>query len=160
MLFLALKKKYFSAVKFKHFLECDFQILGDRFIYFRNSPELFRGYFARLPLPLGDLQQRHVELEQRGGREDHQPDEVRVDGGEDGEVLAAEVLLALQRGLVHVLDEVALGAAVHLHQLVLARHHVVVVGVQQRPVLLQELLAVLHITLRCQLLRYKNILEL
>ena len=149
MLFLALKKKYFLAVKLKHFLECDFQILGDRDIYFQNSPELFRGYFARLPLPLGDLQQRHVELEQRGGREDHQPDEVRVDGGEDGEVLAAEVLLALQRGLVHVLDEVALGAAVHLHQLVLARHHVVVVGVQQRPVLLQELLAVLHISLRC-----------
>merc|ERR1719322_1194706 len=73
---------------------------------------------------------------------DHQSDGVRIDHGEDLNVFPAQILFPLELGLVHILDEVTLGTSVHLHQLVLAGHHVVVVGVEQGGVLLQELLAV------------------
>ena len=82
-----------------------------------------------------------MELEVGGRGEDHQPDGVGVDGLEDLEVLPAEFLLPLELGLVHVLDEVTLRPSIHLHQLVLAGHHVEMVGVEEAGVLLKKLLA-------------------
>merc|ERR1719422_2834243 len=86
--------------------------------------------------------QGEVKLEVCGGGVDVEPDHVRVDRLQDLEVLEAELLLPGQLLLVHVLDQVALRPAVHLHEVVLAGGHVVVVGVQQFALLLKELLSI------------------
>ena len=97
-----------------------------------------------------------MKLEVGGRGEDHQPDGVRVDDLEDFEVFPAEVFLPLELSLVHVLDEVTLRPPVHLHQLVLTGHHVVMVGVQETGVLLNELLTVINTGLGSQHLILKN----
>ena len=100
-----------------------------------------------------------MKLEVGGRGKDHQPDGVRVDDLEDFEVLPAEVLLPLELGLVHVLDEVTLRPPVHLHQLVLTGHHVVMVGVQEAGVLLNKLLTVINTGLGSQHLLKKNLIK-
>ena len=94
-----------------------------------------------------------MELEVSSSCEDHQSDEVRVDLGEDLEVLPAEILLPLELSLVHVLNETSLGPAVHLHELMFAGHHVVVVAVKLGGIFLYEGLTVVHISLHRQLLK-------
>ena len=84
-----------AVLKFRH----------DCLLAFLSSPELLCGDLARLPFPLAQLQQRQVQLELGRRVEDHEPNVVRVDLLEDGEVLPAQRLLPPQLLLVHVLHQ-------------------------------------------------------